>query len=186
MPPALAELAPWIVGFAVVGAIAAYFAVVLRDEDDLKPPRPGLGAEVEKSRARAEARSSRRQTSARAPKAPPRFRAPPGAVSAPTNAQDPSGLLRVLEEGPAFQRQAAAKALSVPFAGSCNPKVARALTEVIRRTDVTDAARATAYCSLRVVMGRDLAWEEEVVVHKDFPAGADLDWLETVEADLVR
>jgi len=184
MPAALVDLAPWIIGFAVVGAMLLYFRTVLADADDLERPRPGLADEVERSRTRAASRTAARQTHARAPKAPPAFRPPPGAVSAPTAGEDPSGLLRVLEDGPAFQRQAAAKALSVPFAGSCDPKVARALSELVRRSDVTASARAEAYCSLRVVMGKDLAWEEEVAVRRDFAAGADLDWLEGVEADL--
>ncbi|MCP4870238.1 MAG: hypothetical protein GY898_16150 [Proteobacteria bacterium] len=183
MPAALADFAPWIVGLAVAGVIAMYFATVLRDEDDLKAPRKGLAEEVDKSRARAKARSSRRQTAARAPKAPPKFRPPPGSVAS-DNRQDPSDLLRVLEDGPEFQRQSAAKALSVPFAGSCNPRVSRGLSEVVRRTDVSEGSRASAYCALRTVMGMDLAYEDEIVLHNDFAAGADLDWLEKVEADL--
>jgi hypothetical protein len=105
-------------------------------------------------------------------------------VAAPSGDDGPDGLLRVLEDGPEFRRQAAAKALSVPFAGSRDPKVARGLSEVVRRSDVGEAVRAEAYCALRVVMGEDLPWEEEVAVRNDFAVGADLDWLESVEADL--
>ncbi len=182
----MADCLPWILSIGVVSAIVLYFAAVLRDEDDLKPPAPGLGEEVDKAKERARARASRRVTTARAPKAPPKFRPPAGAVGSPDRpgaGDDDAGLLRVLEDGPAFQRQAAAKALSVRHAGSRKPSIARALSEIVRRADVGDAARAEAYIALRVVWGVDLEWADEVAVRKDL-GEADLDWLEKVEAGL--
>ena len=95
-----------------------------------------------------------------------------------------SGLLRVLEAGPDFQRQAAARALSIPFAGTSDPAVLLALLDVMDREDCGSGARAEAYCALRVVADQELPWEDEVKVRQGFPEGVDLEWLAVLRAAL--
>lgn len=179
MPPALAELLPALVVSGVVLLFALYIAMVLRGEDD---PKTRDGPE---GRAEEIAPSVPVRTTARAPKPPPRLRPPAGSVASGTSSSADSGpdeLIRVLEDGPDYRRQAAAKALSVPFAGTEDRRVVTALCGLVRFEDASVAARAEAWCALRVVMGADLSWEEEVQVRQRFPEGVDLDWMDEAEA----
>ena len=188
MPDALLQLWPQALLIGVVLAFCAYLAVVLRGQDDLERPGRELAEEMKRQREReakrksrrSKSRSPRRVTTARARKAPPKFRPPPGAVASGSTSGDDeaSGLFRVLRDGPDFHRPAAAKALSVPFAGTRNAKVVAALADTLTDPEVGVAGRAESYCALRIVMGEDLPWDEEVSVRHAFPKGVDLDWVE--------
>ena len=124
----------------------------------------------------------------------PAVRPPEGTVAAssatgsevPRVGSDPeveaAGLLRVLESGPDVQRQAAAKALSLPFASTCNPRVAAALAALVGDEARTNSLRAESWAALRAVMGEELSWDDEVRIRHSFPEGVDWDWLESVLA----
>lgn len=172
----------WIPAAVILGALVlfgGYLALVLRGAgDEFRAPRPSP--------------PPRLPPTGRPPAAPlPRIRPPEGAVAAGTTAlgsrsggSDPeteaAGLVRVLESGPDVQRQAAAKALSLPFAGTCNPRVAEALARVVHAEDTTTSVRAEAWIALRAVMGEELSWEEEVRARHAFPEGLDEAWLDAI------
>ena len=92
-------------------------------------------------------------------------------------------LLRVLEDGPEAQRQPAARALSIPYADTRDPRVIAALTALLQRDDVGDPSRAEAYLSLRLVVGEEISWEQEVEVRQSFPEGVDWDWVRAQEGE---
>ncbi|MEE2829407.1 MAG: hypothetical protein VX498_09475 [Myxococcota bacterium] len=168
---------------------AVYLAVVLagskedfrapRLRPDAEPPRPDPGRP---KRPVIEA-SDAGETGL------PRLRAPAGSVphgssslARPTrDGSDPeteaAGLLRVLESGPDIQRQAAAKALSLPFSGTGNRRVGAALAELVEDEEAGITTRAEAWIALKTVMDQELSWDEEVRIRHAFPEGVDWDWL---------
>jgi hypothetical protein len=124
----------------------------------------------------------------------PTLRPPEGVVAASTQAEgrldgdtgggdstEAAGLLRILASASDIQRQAAAKALSLPFAGSCNPEVAVALANLVGEGSATTSVRAEAWIALRAVMGEELSWEEEVAARHAFPEGLDEVWLAQIQ-----
>ena len=209
----LTEVWPWLLLGGFAAAFGVYLAVVLRDADDLDQPERGLADAMERRKAarspratpakKARPKSKQARVKQKQPRVrtkqpreapapatappPPVLRPPAGSVASSTSAgggMDPSRLLRTLDEGPDVRRQAAAKALSIPFAGSGDSEIGLALVELFRRTDVGDSVRAEAYVALRVVIGEDLEWEQELAVRQRFPEGVDLDWVDQVDADL--
>lgn len=183
----LTEVWPWLLLGGLFAAFGVYLAVILKGEGDFDLPAPGLARAMDdRDQGRSSSPTVSARPASRAPKAPPRLRPAAGAVAAGggVGATNPFRLLRTLDVGPDMRRQAAAKALSVPYAGSADPQVGAGLVELFRRTDVSDACRAEAYVALRVVMGEDLDRDEEVGVRLRFPEGVDLDWVDSVDADL--
>jgi len=96
------------------------------------------------------------------------------------DATEAGGLLRVLASPPDVQRQAAARALALPFAGTCNPEVAHALALLVNDETAGSSARAEAWIALRAVLGEELSWDEEVRARHQFPEGLDEQWLAQV------
>jgi hypothetical protein len=86
----------------------------------------------------------------------------------------------VLESAPDIQRQAAARALALPFAGTCNSEVAVALAKLVRQESATSPTRAEAWIALRAVLGEELSWDDEVQARHSFPDGLDNEWLDQV------
>ena len=86
-------------------------------------------------------------------------------------------MLRVLEGSSDIQRQAAAQALALPFAGTCHPEVTEALARLVRDESAAVTVRAEAWIALRAVMGEELSWDEEAAVRQSFPEGLDERWL---------
>jgi hypothetical protein len=178
---------------AILGGIAlfvAYLTLVLRDsKGDFVAPR--LPARPQKV-GFGEAKTSTRQPSGGSHFALPEIRPPEGTLAAGTRshrvpssgASDPdveaAGLLRILRSASDLQRQAAAKALSLPFSGTCNPEVAEALAQLVADEDAQSSLRAEAWIALRVVMGEELAWEQEVEARHNFPEGLDSAWLSQI------
>jgi len=131
-------------------------------------------------------------SSSQGSKALPEIRPAEGAVAAGTRsttsasgsgsdeATEAAGLLRILESSSDIQRQAAAKALSLPFAGTCHPEVALALAKVVKQEAAPASLRAEAWVALRVVMGEELDWGEEVAARHAFPEGLDDAWLAAI------
>ncbi len=165
------------------GIFIAYLGVVLRGADDLRPIDSSASSDRLRQEVDARLRQGRQEL-ASAPARPPVLRPPEGAVAAGVRAQpealadvEESGMLRLLEDGPDFQREAAARALTVPFASTGHPEILGALGRVVLRDDCGVSARATAYCAMRTVAGSGLSWDDEVATRQDFPEGADLDWV---------
>jgi hypothetical protein len=103
----------------------------------------------------------------------------------PTRSDDDTeaaGLLRVLESASDIQRQAAARALALPFAGTCNSEVAVALAKLVREESAASPTRAEAWIALRAVLGEELSWDDEVQARHSFPEGLDEEWLDRVLA----
>lgn len=98
------------------------------------------------------------------------------------DATEAAGLLRVLESAPDIQRQAAARALALPFAGTCNAEVAFALAKLVRKESAASPTRAEAWIALRAVLGEELSWDDEVQARHNFPEGLDEEWLDQVLA----
>jgi len=96
------------------------------------------------------------------------------------DATEAGGLLRVLASPPDVQRQAAARALALPFAGTCNPEVAHALALLVSDESAGSSARAEAWIALRAVLGEELSWDDEVQARHEFPEGLDVQWLARV------
>ena len=80
---------------------------------------------------------------------------PPSDPLADEAAQGQAGLLRVLRDGPDFHRAAAARALSIPFAGSRQRVLGQALISVVEG-DAGREARAEAAVALALVFALDL------------------------------
>ena len=164
------------------GLFIAYLSLVLRGADDLRPV--DSSASSERLRVEVDARLSQNARELTGAQQPPVIRPPEGAVAAGTRAEpealadvEESGMLRLLEDGPDFQREAAARALTVPFASTGEPQILLALGRVVLRDDCGISARAVAYCAMRTVAGSGLSWDDEVALRQDFPEGADLDWV---------
>ena len=109
---------------------------------------------------------------------PPVIRPPPGAPVASADGGEPSGadtlgLLNALREGPDFQRPAAARALSLSFAGTADREVARALLDLLGTAEASVAGRTEAYIALHQVFGDELDLEVEVQLRREFPEGTD-------------
>lgn len=125
------------------------------------------------------------------PGAPPPYpliRPPEGggvaAATASVTSAETQGLLRSLEEGPDFQRPAAARALALAYADRAEPVVCRALLDAVDADANGVAGRAEAYLALFAVFGTDLPWETEVTVRRSFPEGLDPDQILAWEARL--
>lgn len=189
----MTDLWPFAVLVGVLVLFGAYLAVVLRQEGDLeRPPEPVRDA---LARRRTDAvrrwRAGADEAPAPEPAAPPtddrpRIRPAEGTVATSSFSSGISGrdeLLGVLATGPDYRRRSAARALSVPFAGTRDPTVVAALADAVRNEEVGFTVRAEAYCALRAVMGQHLEPKDEVEVRRGFPAGADLDWVEAAERD---
>lgn len=175
---------------AILGGIAlfvGYLALVLRDSkgDFVSPRLPERPQKI----GFGEAKEGKASASGRPDVALPEIRPPEGTFAAGTRshsdatsgASDPeveaAGLLRILSSASDLQRQAAAKALSLPFSGTCNPEVAEALALLVADEQATSSLRAEAWIALRAVMGEELGWEEEVAARHKFPEGLDAAWL---------
>ncbi len=112
---------------------------------------------------------------------------PPGAPVAAGGGPDGGhneGLLRALREGPDFQRPAAARALSLAYAGTADPDVARALLDTLGDADCSTAGRSEAYLALHQVFGDELEWDTEVQIRREFPEGTDPDQVQAWELRL--
>ena len=96
------------------------------------------------------------------------------------DATEAAGLLRILASPPDVQRQAAARALALPFAGTRNPEVAQALAILVSDETAGSSARAEAWIALRAVLGEELSWDDEVRARHQFPDGLDEEWLAQV------
>ena len=169
-----------------------YLAVVLRDDPDLERPPEAVRDELARRRTGAVPR----RLSGAPPKAEPvrpapaggrpRIRPAAGTVSSVSAAAGGAGrdeLLVALEDGPDYRRRSAARALSIPFAGTRDARVVAALAGAVRDEEFGYTVRAEAYCSLRAVMGQHLEWKDEVEVRRGFPDGADFDWVDAAERD---
>ena len=179
----------WIPMTVILGGVAlfvVYLAVVLAgSREEFRPPR----LRPEAGRPRPEPGKTRRPVAERKPFASSALRAPVGSIPhgvsslarAPRDGSDPeteaAGLLRVLRSGPGIQRQAAAKALSLPFSGTCNLRVGAALAELVEDEEAAPTTRAEAWIALKTVMDEEVSWDEEVRIRQAFPEGVDWDWL---------
>ncbi len=94
-------------------------------------------------------------------------------------------LLRVLGEGTPMQRAAAAKALSLSFAGKPTKPVVYGLLGVMTDPDADDESRVEAWVAVCRVMGAPLSYEEEATLRRDGAEGIDaaqiLGWQERLE-----
>jgi hypothetical protein len=185
---------------ALTGALLVfgiYLLVVLRGADDLGRTSREVRERLARQRAGALRGLRDRAVARGAPSEPapapvtqnrraPTIRAAQGTVATASALRGVSGrdeLIRTLAEGPDYRRRSAARALSVPFAGTRDPVVVAALADTIRNDEFGFTVRAEAYCALRAVMGQHLEWKEEVEVRRGFPDGADFGWVEDAERD---
>ena len=175
------ELAPWLAGGASWAAHVAVSAGAVYMSDLLfstTPVRSRRGPRSAPPPAEVEAIPA-------APVAtpatlPPPLGPPSGATIAasdlsPVDNAGTRGLLRSLREGPDFQRPAAARALSLAFAGTADAEVARALLDVLGDAEASAGGRMEAYLALHHVFGDELEWETEVEIRREFPDGTDPD-----------
>ncbi|MCO4771950.1 MAG: hypothetical protein KDA24_18105, partial [Deltaproteobacteria bacterium] len=82
-------------------------------------------------------------------------------------------LLRVLEEGTGMQRAAAAKALSLSFAGNPSRPVVHGLLSLLSDPDADEDSRVEAWVAACRVMGDPLPWELESTLRRDGPDAID-------------
>ena len=194
------ELWPYAAMTGVLLLFGLYLAVVLRGADDLDELPDAVRQRLARRRVAA-VRSLRDQAVRRAAPPPPAAASPaalPVDRSRPTirpargtvatapalrGAGGRDELIGTLAEGPDYRRRSAARALSVPFAGTRDPAVVEALADAVRNDEFGFTVRSEAYCALRAVMGQHLEWEDEVEVRRGFPVGADFDWVEAAQRD---
>jgi hypothetical protein len=177
----MGELAPWL----AVGASWAAFVVVAVGgtymSDLLVSTAPVRSRRVARpGQASGEVLPMPAVPVARPSPLPPTLGPPPGAPIAasdlsPVDNAGTRGLLRSLRQGPDFQRPAAARALSLAFAGTADPDVARALLDVLGDAEASTGGRMEAYLALHHVFGDELEWDTEVQIRREFPAGTDPD-----------
>jgi hypothetical protein len=89
-------------------------------------------------------------------------------------------LLAMLEEGSDVHRGAAARALAVPFTGSSDPAVGRALLAVVDDPAVARSVRAEAAITLGLVFGLEAPDPEGL--RRDFEGALSEGWLSEVRA----
>ncbi len=179
----LAGGASWAAHVAVAG-LAVYMSDLMFSTGPVRsrrarPSRPGA-AEVEPMPAAPVPSPSL---------VPPTLGPPPGATIAasdlsPVDNAGTRGLLRSLRKGPDFQRPAAARALSLAFAGTADPEVARALLDVLGDAEASSGGRMEAYLALHHVFGDELEWDTEVQIRREFPEGTDPDQVNAWEVRL--
>ena len=84
-----------------------------------------------------------------------------------------------------MQRAAAAKALSLSFAGKPTKPVVHGLLGVMTDPDAGDDSRVEAWVAVCRVMGDPLPYEVEAIVRREGPEGIDaaqiLGWQERLE-----
>lgn len=183
---------------ALVGALllfGGYLAMVLRGDGALEQPPEQVRERMARERTQAlrrrlsgEAKPAGSKKVQRPPPAGGRPRIRPavgtvGSASAAPGVSARDGLLDALADGPDYRRRSAARGLSVPFAGTRDPRVVAALADAVRNEEFGFTVRAEAYCAMRAVMGQHLEWKDEVEVRRGFPDGADFEWVEAAEQD---
>ncbi|GEM_PF-3197807 len=187
LPPGAGSLAVALVGYAAL--LWTTGVLVAAGEGAWAPPEPVRPA------SKAAPRAAPKATATPKPKPAPKSSLPTvrpvGAVaagaargggSAPEVERD--GLLRVLSLGPDFQTSAAAKGLAVAWAGTRDAATMDGLIDVLRREDVSRAARAEVWIALVTVDDAAPPWDDQVEVRRTFPDGVDWDRVDALDAEI--